>query len=50
MLYAYWPAGAVDWDDVVVKLIKPAPTNQEPKVRRPSLETKVLTKEVEAAK
>lgn len=25
MLYAYWPAGTVEWDDVVVKLVKPAP-------------------------
>lgn len=50
MLYAYWPAGAVDWDDVVVKQIKPPPANQKPKVRRPSLETKVLSKELEAAK
>ena len=50
MLYAYWPAGAVDWDDVIVKQIKPPPKNQDPKVRRPSLETKVLTEEVEAAK
>jgi hypothetical protein len=24
MLYAYWPAGTVEWDDVVVKLVKPA--------------------------
>jgi len=50
MLYAYWPAGAVDWDDVIVKQIKPSPTNQDPKVRRPSLETKVLSEEVDAAK
>jgi hypothetical protein len=50
MLYAYWPAGAVDWDDVIVKQIKPPPKNQDPKVRRPSLETQVLTEEVEAAK
>ena len=25
MLYAYWPAGTVEWDDVVVKQIKPSP-------------------------
>ncbi len=25
MLYAYWPAGTVDWDDVVVKQIVPPP-------------------------
>jgi hypothetical protein len=24
MLYGYWPAGTVEWDDVVVKLVKPA--------------------------
>lgn len=23
MLYGYWPAGTVEWDDVVVKLVKP---------------------------
>jgi hypothetical protein len=50
MLYAYWPAGAVDWDDVIVKQIKPRPTSQNPKVRRPSLETKALTEEVDATK
>ncbi len=49
MLYAYWPAGAVDWDDVVVKQIKPPPANQKPKDRRPSLETKVRTEELERA-
>ncbi len=26
MLYAYWPAGTVDWDDVVVKQVAPPPT------------------------
>lgn len=25
MLYAYWPAGTVDWDDIVVKQIGPVP-------------------------
>jgi len=25
MLYGYWPAGTVEWDEVVVKQIKPAP-------------------------
>jgi hypothetical protein len=25
MLYAYWPAGSLEWDDVVVKQIAPAP-------------------------
>ncbi len=28
MLYAYWPAGTVEWDDVVVKQIKPPPTKK----------------------
>lgn len=49
MLYAYYPAGTVDWDDVVVKQIRPAPASQD-KVRRPSLETKVRTEEVERTK
>lgn len=47
MLYAYWPAGTVDFDDVVIKMIAPPPTDQPPKVRRPSLETKVLSEELE---
>ena len=46
MLYAYWPAGSVEWDDVVVKQIRPAPPHSE-KDRRPSTETKVRTKEME---
>ncbi|MEO8498294.1 MAG: hypothetical protein ABI614_24795, partial [Planctomycetota bacterium] len=50
MLYAYYPAGTVDWDDVIVKQIKSPPKNHDPKVQRPSLETKVLTEEVDAAK
>lgn len=25
MLYAYWPAGVVEWDDVVVEQVSPAP-------------------------
>ena len=49
MLYAYWPEGTVDWDDVVVKLIKPAPKDAPPQERRPSLETKVTSEELEAA-
>lgn len=47
MLYAYYPPGTVDFDDVVVKQIKPAPASQTPRVRRPSLETKVLSDELE---
>jgi hypothetical protein len=48
MLYAYLGAGVVEFDDVVIKQIAPAPSpgeqNQE---RRPSLETKVTTKEIQ---
>ncbi|MHB1033167.1 MAG: hypothetical protein ACYC35_03995 [Pirellulales bacterium] len=47
MLYAYWPAGTVDWDDVVVKQIVPASPSVKLKEKRPSLETKVTTKEIE---
>lgn len=47
MLYAYWPAGSVEWDDVVVKQIVPAPRGQGEKDRRPSTETKVRTSEME---
>jgi hypothetical protein len=47
MLYAYFPPGTVDFDDVIVKQIKPAPASQTPRVRRPSLETKVLSDELE---
>jgi hypothetical protein len=47
MLYAYWPAGTVEWDDVVVKQISSAPPRTGPKDRRPSTETKVRTKEIQ---
>jgi hypothetical protein len=30
MLYGYYPAGTVDWDDVVVKQIKPPPERRGP--------------------
>lgn len=46
MLYAYWPAGTVDWDDIVVKQIVPAPVPKGEKDQRPSLETKVRTREL----
>lgn len=46
MLYAYYPAGTVDWDDVVVKQIVPPPAGAPKKVRRPSSETKVRTEEI----
>jgi hypothetical protein len=49
MLYAYWPEGTVDWDDVVVKQIKLAPKQTSAATRRPSLETKVTSDELEAA-
>ncbi len=45
MLYAYYPAGTVDWDDVVVKQIVPAPADLK-KDRRLSLETKVRSDEI----
>lgn len=49
MLYAYWPAGSVEFDDVIVKQIRPGPANPDPSPRRPSLETKVTSEELEAA-
>ena len=47
MLYAYWPAGAVDWDDVIVKQIKLPPANRTGRIRRPLLETKVFSEKLE---
>jgi hypothetical protein len=47
MLYGYWPAGSVDWDDIVVKQIAPPPATAKTKERRPSLETKVRSEELE---
>ncbi len=47
MLYACWPAGIVDWDDVVVKQIAPRPAGRGKKDRRPSMETKVRSSEIE---
>ena len=35
MLYAYWPAGTVDWDDVVVKQIKPPPSAKTIDIKSP---------------
>lgn len=35
MLYGYWPAGTIDWDDVVVKLVKPTPTEPTPNRKSP---------------
>jgi hypothetical protein len=48
MLYAYWPAGTVDFDDVIVKQIAPASPGDQRRERRPSLETKVRTEELPA--
>lgn len=50
MLYGYWPAGTVDWDDVVVKQIVPPSKYVDAKERRPSLETKVRSEELERLK
>ena len=49
MLYAYHPAGTVDWDDIIVKQIKPAPKGRQ-KERRPSLETKVRSEDLPRSK
>lgn len=44
MLYGYYPAGTVEWDDIVLKQISPPrPRTEE---ARPSLETKVRTKDL----
>ena len=48
MLYAYHPAGTVDWDDIVVKQIVPPPAEPS-QIRRPSLETQVKSREIERA-
>jgi hypothetical protein len=49
MLYAYWPAGTVEWDDIIVKRIAPAPApapaGKAEKDRRPSSKTKARSKE-----
>jgi hypothetical protein len=46
MLYGYYPAGTVEWDDIVVKQIAPPPPGRGEKDPRPSLETKVRTNEI----
>jgi hypothetical protein len=46
MLYAYWPAGTVEWDDIVVKQITPAPSQAREKEPCPSLESKVRVKDI----
>ena len=46
MLYGYYPAGKVEWDDIVVKQIVPAPPKNGAQDQRPSLETKVRSKEI----
>ncbi|MEN6452436.1 MAG: hypothetical protein ABFC96_18260 [Thermoguttaceae bacterium] len=47
MLYAYMKPGRVEFDDVVVKQIRPAPAGQPAKVRRPSSESRVTTEEMQ---
>ncbi|MBM4093830.1 MAG: hypothetical protein FJ276_31150 [Planctomycetes bacterium] len=47
MLYGYLSPGTLDWDDIVVKQITPPPAVQSPRIRRPSLETKVRADELE---
>jgi hypothetical protein len=47
MLYAYLGAGVVEFDDVVVKQIKPVPADVTEKIRRHSLETGVTIKDME---
>ena len=46
MLYGYWPEGVVDWDDIVLKQIAPPPPDAGQAPKRPSLETKVLSREM----
>ena len=47
MLYAYWPAGTVERDDVIGKQIAPAPPSHGEKDYGPSIETKVRKKEMQ---
>lgn len=47
MLYAYYPAGQVDWDDVVVKQLLPAPTGDENDPPRRSSESDVPASELD---
>jgi hypothetical protein len=47
MLYAYWPAGVVEWDDVIVKQVALPPSARGKKDRRPSMETKVRSRDIE---
>ena len=47
MLYAYVGAGVVEFDDIVIKKIVPAPPGESRKERRHSLETGVTIKEME---
>ncbi|HLN32121.1 MAG TPA: hypothetical protein VK395_30600 [Gemmataceae bacterium] len=46
LLYGYYPAGKVEWDDIVVKQIVPAPPKKDVRDQRPSLETKARTQEI----
>ena len=47
MLYAYLGAGVVEFDDVVLKQVKPPPKDLPDKLKRHSLETGVTTKQME---
>ena len=47
MLYAYLALGRVEFDDVVVKQIVAASPGQQPKLRRPSAETKITIEQME---
>jgi hypothetical protein len=47
MLYAYLSPGEVEFDDVTVKQISPAPAGNAAKVRRHSSESKITVKEME---
>jgi hypothetical protein len=47
MLYAYLGGGAVEFDDVVVKLIVPAPSQNLNKELRPSAASKVTVREMQ---
>jgi hypothetical protein len=47
MLYAYHPAGTVEFDDVVLKQIIPASPSETKKERRHSMASDVTIKEME---
>ncbi len=47
MLYAYLGAGVVEFDDIVLKQVKPPPKDLPDKIKRHSLETGVTIKQME---